>query len=92
MQKALLYFPWWCAARARRACPARKGLRPGDPRRSGLSRTAGRWLSVRARAVQRRLLPEGCPLPGPWLGASRPAENSGPAGLNRMLGNINGNQ
>lgn len=70
-QMVLLRFPWRCAALAGRACPGRKGPGLGDPRRSLFSPPAARWLSVRARALQRRLLPEVCPLPGPWLGAVR---------------------
>lgn len=67
----MLYFAWRCAGRAKNACPGRKGLGPGDPRWWWLCRL-DRWLSVRARALQHRLLPEACPLPVRGLGWSDP--------------------
>lgn len=69
-----------CDAPVGKECPVRKGLGCGDPVRSWL---LGQWAGgfpVGAQALQRRLLPKVCLLPGPWLGEAGPV-NSGQARL-----------
>lgn len=76
MQRVLLF------SALRSAC----GKRVSESKRFGRGETrVGRGYSARGlvaflsggQALQRRLLPEVCPLPGPWLAKVGPVENSG---------------